>query len=117
MPDARTCAVVIGSPPGDGELSGGTTSQSLQPSASSAAASATEKVLAMAGFLEAVRSGACGCGRMAQNPTSTLKKKLRFGGYGARSTNRLTFWLPKLLTSGSMHQECGRIARFGPLRR
>src|SRR2546426_10763652 len=112
MPDARTCAVVIGSPPGDGELSGGTTSQSLQPSASSAAASATEKVLAMAGFLEAVRAGAGGGGRMAQNPPSTLKKKLRVGGYGARAANRPTFWLPKLLTSGALPQQSDQIARL-----
>src|SRR5436190_1143184 len=83
---------------------GGTTSQSWQPSERRAATSAPQKVLAMGGLLEVVRSECGGCDNMAQNPTSTPKKKLRLGGYGARSTKRPTFWLPKLLTSGSMPQ-------------
>src|SRR6185503_6578777 len=41
---------------------------------------------------------------MAQYPRSMLKKNCRLLGYGARSMNRLKFWLPKLLNSGSKLQ-------------
>src|SRR5437867_2944152 len=103
MPVAASCNPVIGllpMSPGVGSLRGGTTSQSWQPTERRAITNAQDKVPA----LEILWLELGGCGRMAQNPRSIVKKKLRFGGYGARSTNRLTFWVPKLLTSGSEPQ-------------
>src|SRR6266705_6855525 len=84
IPLAVSCKPVSGfSPtsPGVGSLRGGTVSQSWHATDSRAATNAPKQVLAIASLLEVERAEARGARFfMAQNSTSTLKKKLRFAG-------------------------------------
>src|SRR6266571_1194808 len=83
IPLAVSCKPVSGFLPTSsdvGSLRGGTVSQSWHATHIRAATNAPKQVLAIASLLEVERSESRGARFMAQNSTSTLKKKLRFAG-------------------------------------